>query len=370
MNEKVGYFVWICPRDCYISVIKLQYFKRIVLEIDYVIAWVDGQDPAHKSSRQRFAPDSEKTHFEAVTSERYFDNGEIYYNIASVIQFAPFIRRIFIITDNQKPRLLDAFAAEGKCDPSFIQIVSHDNIFKDLPAARPSFNARAIEGAVWRIPGLSEHFIYSNDDFFLNAPLDVSDFYENGRPRLHGDWVRPENTRLKYKLRRFLGKISRYEYTFPKFRLAQWKGAVIAGVKDRFLSIHHHPHPLRRSTLASFFAAKPDVLNRQVGFRYRNIEQFNTVSLANHLEIAQHHTPVHGVRELAYLDFVQAKHWGEELDKIRNGSAPFGCVQGFERFEPEFRAQIHATLIAKFDDVLPNAIKAYLSSEQSSQQAA
>jgi hypothetical protein len=45
-------------------------------------------------------------------------------------------------------------------------------------------------------------------------------------------------------------------------------------------------------------------------------------------------------------------------------------VQGFERFEPEFRAQIHATLIAKFDDVLPNAIKAYLSSEQSSQQAA
>lgn len=101
--------------------------------------------------------------------------------------------------------------------------MSHDDIFRGLPAARPSFNARAIEGAMWRIPGLSEHFIYSNDDFFVNAPLTISDLYENERPVLHGDWVRPENTRWKYKLRRLLGKISRYEYTFPKFRMAQWK---------------------------------------------------------------------------------------------------------------------------------------------------
>ncbi len=152
------------------------------MEIDYVIAWVDGQDPAHMAARRQFAPDSARTHFEAITSERYLDNGEIYYNIASVIKFAPFIKRIFIITDHQKPRLLDAFKHEGKCDASFIQIVSHDDIFEGLPAVRPSFNARAIEGAMWRIPGLSEHFIYSNDDFFVNAPLTISDLYEDERP--------------------------------------------------------------------------------------------------------------------------------------------------------------------------------------------
>jgi len=340
------------------------------VEIDYIIAWVDGQDPAHMAARKQFAPDSVRTHFEAVTSERYLDNGEIYYNIASVIKFAPFIKRIFIITDHQKPRFLDAFKQEGKCDASFIQIVSHDDIFRGLPAARPSFNARAIEGAMWRIPGLSEHFIYSNDDFFVNAPLTISDLYENGRPVLHGDWVRPENTRWKYKLRRLLGKISRYEYTFPKFRMAQWKGAVAAGMKDRFMSIHHHPHPLRRSTLATFFAEKPDVLNKQVSFRYRDIEQFNTVALANHLEILRHKASVRPVRELAYLDFVQEKRWAEELQAIEAGSAPFGCVQGFERFAPAFRAKTHQTLIAKFDDVLPNVIKDYLSGEEDSAQEA
>lgn len=136
------------------------------------------------------------------------------------------------------------------------------------------------------------------------------------------------------------------------------------------MSIHHHPHPLRRSTLAAFFTERPDVLNRQVGFRYRDIEQFNTVALANHLEILRHKASVRPARELAYLDFVQEKHWAEELQAIEAGSAPFGCVQGFERFDPAFRAQIHQTLIAKFDDVLPNVIKDYLSGEQDSSQEA
>ncbi|MEL4375670.1 Stealth CR1 domain-containing protein [Brucella cytisi] len=44
---------------------------RAILEVDYVIAWVDGQDPAHMAARKRFAPNSDRTHFEAVTNERY-----------------------------------------------------------------------------------------------------------------------------------------------------------------------------------------------------------------------------------------------------------------------------------------------------------
>jgi len=84
----------------------------------------------------------------------------------------------------------------------------------------------------------------------------------------------------------------------------------------------------------------------------------------------RHKASVRPARELAYLDFVQEKHWAEELQAIETGSAPFGCVQGFERFDPAFRAKIHQTLIAKFDDVLPNVIKDYLSGEEDSAQEA
>jgi hypothetical protein len=326
------------------------------LDIDYVIAWVDGQDPKHIAARRQFPADG-KTHFEAMTDERYTDNGEIYYHIASVIKYAPFIRRILIVTDNQKPKHLDSFVTEGKCDPSFLQIVSHDEIFAGLAAARPTFNARAIEAALWRIPGLSEHFIYANDDFFLNAPLRETDFYRDGLPVLHGDWEEPEHTRWKHKIRQFLGKLPGYQYNLPRHRLSQWKGAVLAGVTGRYLSVHHYPHPLRRSTFERYFSAHPEVLDRQISFRYRDAEQFNTVSLANHLEITQHGVAVSEPMGLAYIDAIKGKKALNGLEKISAGATPYGCVQGFELFEPEDRAVIHRALAAKFDDVLPTAIK-------------
>lgn len=327
------------------------------MEIDYVIAWVDGQDPKHIAARKAFAAGG-NIHVEATTDERYTDNGEIYYHIASVIKYAPFIRRILIVTDNQKPRYLDAFIAEGKCDPSFLNIVSHDDIFDGLHAPRPTFNARAIEATLWRIPGLSEHFIYANDDFFLNAPLNETDFYRDGLPVLHGVWETPENTRWKHKIRQFLGKkLPRYHYNVPNHRLSQWKGAVLAGMRGDYLNVHHYPHPLRRSTLEHYFSAHPDVLERQVSFRYRDAEQFNTVSLANHLEITRHGVGVSSPVGLAYVDVLKGKRTAGELEKIRTGATAYGCVQGFELFEPDVRATIHAVLAAKFDDVLPVAIK-------------
>ncbi|PYE87411.1 Stealth CR1 domain-containing protein [Phyllobacterium leguminum] len=327
------------------------------MKIDYVIAWVDGQDPKHIAARQEFAPVSGTTHFEATTSERYTDNGEIYYHIASVIKYAPFIRRILIVTDNQKPEHLDSFITEGKCDPSFLKIVSHDDIFAGLNAVRPNFNARTIAAALWRIPSLSEHFIYANDDFFLNAPLQPADFYRDELPLLHGVWDVPENTRWKYKFRQLLGKIPGYQHNLPRYRLAQWKGAVLAGMSGRFLNVHHYPHPLRRSTLQLFFSEHPDVLNRQISFRYRDIAQFDTVSLANHLEITRHGVAVSEPMGLAYVDAVKGKKALAALEEIRIGATPYGCVQGFELFEPNDRATIHGVLAAKFADVLPIAIK-------------
>lgn len=327
------------------------------MEIDYVIAWVDGHDPKHVAAREQFFPTSRNTHFEATTSERYSDNGEIYYHIASVIKYAPFIRRILIVTDNQKPKYLDAFIDEGKCDPSFVKIVSHDEIFDGLNAVRPTFSARAIEAVLWRIPGLSEYFIYANDDFFLNAPLQETDFYRDGHPVLGGNWEIPENTRWKYKFRRFLGMISKYQYSFPKYRMAQWNGAVLAGVEGRFLSVHHHPHPLRRSTLQRYFSDHEDVLNRQIAFRYRDVEQFNTVSLANNLEILEHGVTVSEPRGLAYVEARKGQRVPTELMKIKTGATPYGCVQGFELFDQNIRDEIRSVLAVKFNDVLPKAIK-------------
>ena len=113
---------------------------------------------------------------------RYVQSNEIFYAVASIIRFAPFIGRIFIVTDGQDPHLDSFIAANFPGSKVEIRIVSHaDIIFKGYEEFLPVFNSRAIETMLWRIPGLSEDYIFMNDDFFFAAPSSVEDFFRNGK---------------------------------------------------------------------------------------------------------------------------------------------------------------------------------------------
>ena len=70
------------------------------ITIDAVITWVDGNDPLHQR-KMSLAVSSEKKKKNNLS--KYKEAGEIYYCVQSIIKFAPFIRNIFIVTDNQVP---------------------------------------------------------------------------------------------------------------------------------------------------------------------------------------------------------------------------------------------------------------------------
>jgi len=347
------------------------------MDIDYVITWVDGQDPAHKAARRRWlAADKARAGgretdkdqlsfgFDKATQIRFQDNGELYYNIASVLTYAPFIRRIYIVSDDQTPPLLDSFAAEGKCAADFIQLVSHDAIFApepDLPqlkAARPSFNSLSIEAALWRIPGLAEHFIFSNDDFFLNAPAQAADFFRaDGHPRLCGQW----ESGLKFILRQYCRRLfgwRRQSPPAPGHSLSLWLAARLAGFAKRYFAVPHCPHPLRKSVFAGYFQRNPQILNRQLSFRFRSAEQFNPVSLANHLEIAAG-APTAAEAPVAYLDNIKSpQHLADFLHLLdAPAGALYGCIQDMSIYPAAAQAGLHRALLKKFDAALPNAIK-------------
>lgn len=324
-------------------------------DIDFVIAWVDGSDPAHAAARRQFSPAKENGHKGTASETRFRESGEIYYLIASILKYAPFVRRVHIVTDNQKPALLDSFAAAGLCTPDFLRIVSHDTIFRDLPAARPSFNPRAFEAVFWRIPGLAEHFVYVNDDMFLNAPAVPEDFFRDGRPVIHGTMTRPDGWRLKTRLRRIRNYIlGRTNDIRPRHRRAQEQGARVAGVGGKFLFVHHHPHPMRRSTAEAFYAEHPDILHRQLGYRFRNIAQYTPVSLANHLEMMRHGVAFHPQRPIAYLQpRTRSRSPQDILRMVRDGIVPFGCIQNLETYPADVNRAIHAALREKFRETLP-----------------
>ena len=105
---------------------------------------------------------------------RYVENDELRYSLRSVEKFAPWIRRVYIVTDDQTPAWLDT------SNPR-IRVVSHREI---MPAEiLPVFNSCTIELFLPRIPGLAEHFLYANDDMFFSRPVDPGFFFDwQGRP--------------------------------------------------------------------------------------------------------------------------------------------------------------------------------------------
>ncbi len=143
------------------------------MDIDLVYLWVDGNDPKWKAKRDACL--GKPTENDEVDCEgRYADNDELKYSLRSVEKYAPWLRKIFIVTNDQVPRWLNL------ANPK-VQIVDHTEI---LPQeALPAFNCIVIEHHLHRIPGLAEHFLYANDDMFFNRPVSPSTFFaEDGLP--------------------------------------------------------------------------------------------------------------------------------------------------------------------------------------------
>jgi len=156
-------------------------WNEINFPIDAVFMWVDGADPAWDARRRaRLAAmsasaDIDENH-DSVSSARFVSRDEIYYSVASVRSFMPWVRSVYIVTDGQVHQRVAADFPE-------VQFIDHRDIFPD-PGVLPVFNSQAIESCLHRIPGLAEHFICFNDDVMVAKPITPDAFFQaNGVAR-------------------------------------------------------------------------------------------------------------------------------------------------------------------------------------------
>lgn len=137
-------------------------------DIDLVYLWVDGNDKEWLARKYAFLGKKMDIITDATSFARNANNEELRYSLRSVEKYAPWIRKIFILTDQQTPQWLNP-------ENEKVQIV---DIREILPSeALPCYNSVVIEHFLYRIPGLAEHFIYSNDDMFLNRPVEPWTFF-------------------------------------------------------------------------------------------------------------------------------------------------------------------------------------------------
>ncbi|WP_278102078.1 stealth family protein [Microbacterium proteolyticum] len=136
-------------------------------DVDMVFSWVDGS--SSEFQRQRAARMKGYVVGDGDdNAARYRQVDELRYALRSVHMYAPWVRRIFIATDSPTPEWL--------ADHPKVTVVRSEEFFGD-PSVLPTHNSHAVEAQLHRIPGLAEHFLYSNDDMFFGRPVTPELFF-------------------------------------------------------------------------------------------------------------------------------------------------------------------------------------------------
>lgn len=241
-----------------------------MMKIDAVITWVDGNDPEHKSKRLRYGPPSLFKVKDIAASTRYTSVGEIFWCVASLNRFAPWLNKIYIVTDSQDPGLDDFMTANFPDGFIPMEIVDHKVIFKGYENFLPTFNSISLETMTWRIPGLSDHFIEFNDDLMLTAPVLPQDFFtSDGKVICYADW----NSVHLTKLTRLL-KPRKFGVVPVTTKGSHLNGARLAGGRFRFLRLEHCQKALRRDFYEDYFRDHEEELIRNISHRFRSADQF------------------------------------------------------------------------------------------------
>ncbi|TFC07748.1 stealth family protein [Cryobacterium mannosilyticum] len=142
----------------------------ISFDIDLVFSWVDGSSSDFQ--RERAKRMQAYVVGEGDDSDaRFRQIDELKYALRSVYMFAPWVRRIFIATDSPAPEWL--------AEHPRVTIMRSEDFFPDT-SALPTHNSHAVESQLHHIPGLAEHFLYSNDDMFFGRPVGPELFFSPG----------------------------------------------------------------------------------------------------------------------------------------------------------------------------------------------
>ena len=138
--------------------------------IDFVIPYVNGNDPVWQAKKYGY---SEQKIDDDNRDRRYREWDNLKYWFRGVERFAPWVHKVFLVTDHQAPEWLNT-------EYEKLQLVNHEDY---IPTKYlPTFSSHPIELNFHRISGLSECFVYFNDDTFLTNTVLATDFFQNGLP--------------------------------------------------------------------------------------------------------------------------------------------------------------------------------------------
>lgn len=149
---------------------KKKSIEKIVTEqIDFIITWVNGNDIKWQQEKNVYLKNDNIDNREI----RYRDWNNLHYWFRGVEKYAAWVNKVYFVTNGQIPSWLNL-------EHEKLVIVTHKEFMKN--EYLPTFNSAAIEVNMHKIKGLSEKFVYFNDDMFIISPLKKTDFFIHDIP--------------------------------------------------------------------------------------------------------------------------------------------------------------------------------------------
>jgi len=267
--------------------------------IDVVYTWVDGDDPdwqLRKSTAHEAVGLGQLNQF-ASNDSRFLSRDELRYSLRSLDMYASWVRRVYLVTDDQVPTWLDV-------DNPRIVVISHRELFGSR-GKLPTFNSHSIESQLHHIPGLSGHFLYLNDDFFFGRPVEPRLFFHgNGLAKFF-----PSTAKLG------LGPTGAFDRP------------VMSGGKNNRELIHktfgraasnkfkHVPQSLLKDVLAEMEERFPEEFEATASRQFRSPSDLSVVSSLHHHYAYMRGRAVEGVIRYFYAD-IAAPNTAHRLERL------------------------------------------------------
>lgn len=254
------------------------------MPIDIVVLWVDDTDMEWRKEKAKYQGTADII---GTDESRFRSWDNFHFFFRGVEEFAPWVNHIYLVTNGQKPSWLNLKHPK-------LTLINHCEIMPD--DALPTFSSRAIDVSINKIPGLSEHFIFFNDDMFITAACKPTDFFINGLPvdnpvlgtniPVRGNKGFGVTLATCYSLGVLNGHFRKKD-VMNISHLYKWYGPHIGlrGLISALTKIHHdffdgfkNHHccqPFLKSVYDEIWELEPELLKLTVHYKFRNNESVN-----------------------------------------------------------------------------------------------
>jgi len=269
--------------------------------IDAVYTWVDSSDPEWQASYSEFKKTvpTAGSHPSSRDMARYTSRDELKYSLRSIEMNMPWIRNVYLVTAGQTPKWLDTTNSK-------IKVIDHASIFEAPNECLPTFNSHAIETQISKIDGLSEHFIYVNDDIFFGRPMSPNVFFTGAGS-------------VKYSL----AKAHYAEAANPRLAVnlaAKLNAELIEAKygKTTARKFKHVAHPQLRSIHRLISEVFPNEVQETARHKFRHVNDISVPSSLAHYVAAAEGVGVPGNIDYAYVD-LGGEHLAMNLYRLVRG---------------------------------------------------